>query len=56
MTYCNNFNCDIIDCMHNPKNIPDPNQTERVAHLEENPLYCKKGTFNRYQVEVDEDE
>ena len=54
--YCINHDCDVMSCVHNPKNNPNPNETYRVYHLEENPLYCKKGAFNRYQVEDENDQ
>lgn len=56
MIYCINHNCDITDCVRNPKHIENTNETHRVSHFEDNPLYCKKANWNGYQVKEEKDD
>lgn len=50
--YCTNEKCPLTDCWRNPKGKTLPKQAG-FAHLEENPLYCKKSNWNRNQYKED---
>lgn len=50
LVYCKKRDCDVMDCSRNPKNVEDFGALMQFAHLEENPLYCKKANWNRCKV------
>lgn len=50
MTYCKNLECDIMECTRNYKHLEDYALEHKMAHLEGNPLFCKKVNWNGYQV------
>ena len=49
---CNNLNCDAKDCVYHHNTLQNYSTDHKVsAHLEENPLYCKKSNWNRNQYQ-----
>ena len=55
LVYCTKKNCPVMDCVRNNKHITD-NQPASFAHLEDNPLYCKKPNWYGNQVKEKEND
>lgn len=49
ITYCEKTDCDIMTCVRNRKHINEDYSPYAVAHLEGNPMYCKKNDWNGNQ-------
>lgn len=56
ITYCLNSKCKIMSCPRNSKHIQNHNIPHSLAHLEDNPLYCKKPNWHGNQVKEENDD
>ena len=54
--YCKKQNCTITKCIRNPKNIELHNIPHSFAHLEDNPMYCKKVNWHGNRVKKEDEE